>query len=405
MIIVNLSNVGWAKRQQRRNQAIFRHLLLDTDGFEEGFFIQPPQVKTARTFQFSRAPELAVVARPTGCGRPVTVLQPVLTLPSGYPQAAARKAIADLGQKLVKEIFRNKPYLLWINSITHFQAQIAEQLMPGAQFRVFDGSEMLKMYERNGDPEQMKLRAGILKGSDVSVCADEHAMARLMHPAKHLMENCTEFDVFQRNDLELRMEPLFPKPPGAVYIGFTGMLTAERIDFDLMHAVMTRFPRMQFIFAGSTKHPSLLARLKTYPNFHHVPEQQEETLAAIIRQFDVAIVPDLDNEYTRAGDGLEVLNYLACGVPVLSSISPVMEKFGESVYVAPSVWEFSHSLERLATKARKHEAQFGLAFARQNSWCQKVPAFVDWLFDHERDQVRSGQTVGERVTATLRAYL
>jgi hypothetical protein len=70
MVIANLSNLCWATGQQRRNQAIFRHLLLDTDGFEEGFFVQPPMVKTARAFQFSRPPEVEVTLRPSDSGPP-----------------------------------------------------------------------------------------------------------------------------------------------------------------------------------------------------------------------------------------------------------------------------------------------------------------------------------------------
>jgi glycosyltransferase involved in cell wall biosynthesis len=405
MVIANLSNLCWRNTQQRRNQAVFSHLLLDTDGFEEGFFIQPPMVRTARTFQFSREPELEVVSRSAKSGRPVTVLQPILTLPAGYPDSAARRATAELGQKLIKEIFLNRPYLLWINSITHFQSQIAEQLMPGAQFRVFDSSELLMMYQRRGDSEQLKQKTAILKGCDVALCANEQVMAQVTHPAKRVLSNCTEFSVFQQYDPQVQLAPLFPKPAGATYIGFTGMLTADRIDFDLLHAVFTRFPSLRFIFVGSTNRPSLLARLKTYPNFHHIPDVRDDLLASIIHQFDVAIVPELDNDYTRGSDGTKILDYLACGIPVLSTMSPNIEKYGESVYFAGSVWEFSHSLERLVTNGRKHEPQFGIAFAQQNSWCHKVPQFVDWLFDRERDQVRGARPVGESLVSTLRAYL
>src|SRR5260370_40861464 len=118
MIIANLSNLFGVTGQHGRNQAIFSHLLLDTDGFEEGFFVQPPMVKPARTFQFSRPPEIEVVLRPAEFGRPITVLQPVLTLPSGYPPAAKRRAVADLGQKLAKEHCRHLPDRVWVNAIT-----------------------------------------------------------------------------------------------------------------------------------------------------------------------------------------------------------------------------------------------------------------------------------------------
>jgi glycosyltransferase involved in cell wall biosynthesis len=405
MIIANLSNLCWAQGQRRRNQSIFSHLLLNTDGFEEGFFIQPPMVKTARTFQFSRPVELEVVLKSKELGRPVTVLQPVLTLPAGYPQAASRRAASDLSQKLLKEVFQNRHYFLWINSITHFQAQIAEQLSPGAAFRVFDSGESLMMYERNGDSEQLKQRTALLKSSDAAVFANEQVQSHLDHPAKFQISNCTDYSVFQKFDKDLRIDPLFPKAPGAIYIGFTGMITAERLDFDLMHAILTRFSAFQFIFVGSTNRPSLLARLKTYRNFHHIAEVRDEVLSSILNQLDVAIVPELDNEYTRGADSTKVMDYLACGLPVLSMVSPGAETYRDSIYTAGSVWEFSNSLERLTSKMRPHEPRFGRAVAQKHSWCNQVPQMVDWLFERERERARSAQPLAGKLGAIVKAYL
>jgi glycosyltransferase involved in cell wall biosynthesis len=404
MIVANLSNLCWKTGQQRRNQAIFSHLLLDSDGFEEGFFIQPPQVKTARTFQFTRTPEIEVVLETSASGRPVKVLQPTLVLPSGFPASATRRAVAELGQKLVQEVFQGRPYLLWINSITHFQAQLAEQLLAGAAYRVFDSSDLLMMYQRNGG-EPMKRMNGILNGCDAAVATNERTLANLAHPVKSVLSHYTEYNTFQNYDPDFEMAPLFPKPAGAVYLGFTGTLTAERIDFDLLHAVMTRFPSYQFIFVGTTNRPSLLARLKEYKNFHHIPEQSEQALASIIRQFNIAIVPELDNDYTRGCDGTKILDYLACGIPVLSTVSPSGDKFGESITVAPSVWSFCNLLERLVMEKGRFEPKFGMMVAQNNSWCNQVPQFVDWLFDKRKEQAREAQTVGGRLISTVKAYL
>jgi glycosyltransferase involved in cell wall biosynthesis len=351
MIIANLSNLCWATGQRRRNQAIFCQLLKKTDAFEEGFFLQTPMLKKARAFQFSRAPEIEVVMRAEGCGRPVTVLQPVLTLPDGYPPANTRRAVADLGQLLAKEFFRNRPYMLWINSITHFQAQLAEQLMPGAEFRVFDSSEMLAMYGRNGS-EHATRGTAILDGCDVAVCPTEETMENLAHPVKHLLAGSRETRVSQPSDTPLELAPLFPKTAGSVYIGFTGMLTAEKIDFDLLHAIFLRFPEYQFIFAGSTNRSSLLLRLRSYANFHYIPNVSSETQASILRQLDLAIVPELHDGHSRGSDGNRILEYLACGIPVLTTNVPKGRDLGDAVYGAGSVWEFSYQLERLVTNQK-----------------------------------------------------
>jgi glycosyltransferase involved in cell wall biosynthesis len=329
---------------------------METDSFEQGFFLQTPMVKAARTFQFSRSPEVEVVLQPPEFRRPVQVLQPVLVLPGGYPPAATRRAAMDLGQKLVKEFFRDRPYVLWINSITHFQAQLAECLMPGAQLRIFDSTDLWMMYQRSGG-EHIKQANAILNGSDVVLCSSERALEHISHPRKLLLSDCTRETGIHRDAAPLDLPPLFPKPPGAVYIGFTGMITSEKTDFDLLHAIFLRFPDYQFIFVGSTNRSSLLAGLKNYPNFHHIPEVPKEVLGAIVGQFDVAIVPELDNRYTRGSDGDRIFDYLANGVQVLSATSQNGETFGGAVQVAHSVWEFSYLLERLATDARPRHAE------------------------------------------------
>jgi glycosyltransferase involved in cell wall biosynthesis len=346
MIIANLSNLCWATEQRRRNQAIFCHLLKDTDTFEEGFFLQTPMVKKARTFQFSRMPELELVKRPEECDRPVTVLQPVLTLPDGYPPAATKRVAAELGQRLVKEFFRGRPYVLWINSITHFQAQLAEQLMPGAEFRVFDSSEMLVMYGRNSS-EHMTRATAILNGCDVALCSTEQSMAQISHPAKIPFADTKERRGLAPGVSPLELPPLFPKAAGSVYVGFTGMLTAEKLDFDLLHAIFMRFPEYQFIFIGYTNRSSLLLRLKTYPNFHYIPDVSAEVFASILHQLDLAIIPELHDGHTRDSDGARILDYAACGVPVLTTNLPSGQRAGSSIHLASSVWEFSYLLERL----------------------------------------------------------
>lgn len=366
MVIANLSNLCWTSGPARRNQAVFSQLLLDGAGeFEEGFFLQPPMVKTARAFQFSRGPGLEVVLHVDHLARPVTVLQPILTLPAGFPAVAARRAVAELGQKLVREYFFHRPFLLWINSITHFQAQLAEQLMPAAEFRVFDGSDLLMMYRRNGGDHGEQATA-ILNGSDVALCASEQAMMQISHPVKHLLTGRRETKVVQKSEGTFDLAPLFPKATGDTYIGFLGMLSSERTDFDLLHAIFLRFPEFQFVFVGSAKRASLLSRLKSYPNFHHVPMVPEELVASVIQQFDVAIVPELDNNYTRGSDVFRIFDYLACGVPVLSTTARDQHKFGDSIQVASSIWEFSYQLEQLVISPKP-------AAARQ-------PAEEDWRF-------------------------
>jgi hypothetical protein len=43
--------------------------------------------------------------------------------------------------------------------------------------------------------------------------------------------------------------------------------------------------------------------------------------------------------------------------------------------------------------------------AQQHSWCNRVPQFMDWMFERQREQQRDARTVGSRLVSTMKAYL
>jgi hypothetical protein len=355
MVLVNLSNLCWTNGYQSNNQEIFARLLNGKCGFDEGFFLQPPILKTAKTFQLIRVQELEREYPSAEMEKPYTVLQPVLTLSAGYPAAATTRAIAEVAQRFLKNHLRGRPYVLWINSLTHFQSQLAEQLMARAKLRIFDSADMLVMCERNGG-EHFTHASSILAACDFALSGAAPSLSGMEHPAKLLVSPARREDRVHPSVSAVGLAPLFPKPEAAVYIGFTGSLTEDRIDFDLLHAALTRHPNYHFIFVGSANRSNLLSRLKAYPNFHSVADQQADTYNSILRSFDVAIVPELDSEHIRGRDTHRVAGYLAHGIPVLSSSRMHQEMFGDAVSVATSVWEFCNMLERLVAGSHQTEA-------------------------------------------------
>jgi glycosyltransferase involved in cell wall biosynthesis len=381
MVILNLSNLCWSGGQQRRNQAIFSHLLQCTELFDEGIFVQPPKVKLTGPFQFLKEPEVETVARLTHLGRPVTVLQPVLSLPSGYPQAASNRALRRLAEMLIEGALRDKPYLLWIGSIAPIPAQLAERLMPTAQFRVFGESDLLSVDRRQPGKPLLRHNTDLLARCDAAVFSSEKAAAQVEHHTKRVFPPCIDFGMFQKHTPDLAYPHLFPKPENAVYIGFTGMLASGRTDVNLLHALLLRFPDYRFIFAGSADRPGIIADLKQHRHFHHIDLPDESLRAAVLNQLDAAIVPDLEFDDRRATGELKLLEYFACGLPVLSTSHAHALKFEGLVTSAGSVWEFLHALERLTTKHRHHSPGPGIALARQQSWANQARQFGDWLAD------------------------
>jgi hypothetical protein len=88
----------------------------------------------------------------------------------------------------------------------------------------------------------------------------------------------------------------------------------------------------------------------------------------------------LDNDSTRGADLPTVLDYLACGVPVVSTPTLNVESYGNAVYMAKSMWEFGNLLERVVSGDITHNPTPGREIARVRSWSQSVPELMDWLF-------------------------
>jgi glycosyltransferase involved in cell wall biosynthesis len=105
-------------------------------------------------------------------------------------------------------------------------------------------------------------------------------------------------------------------------IGFFGLI-ADWVDVDLMAATARHFSGGSLVVLGkSTTDTSALASL---PNVHMLGRKPYELLPAYCKGFDVALNPFRVNELTLNANPLKVREYLAAGLPVVSSPIPEVE--------------------------------------------------------------------------------
>lgn len=102
-------------------------------------------------------------------------------------------------------------------------------------------------------------------------------------------------------------------------IGFFGLI-ADWVDVELMAAVARRYPQGSLVVIGkATTDTSPLAAL---PNVHLLGRKPYAELPAYCRGFDVALNPFRINELTLSANPLKVREYLAAGLPVVSTDIP-----------------------------------------------------------------------------------
>jgi glycosyltransferase involved in cell wall biosynthesis len=109
-------------------------------------------------------------------------------------------------------------------------------------------------------------------------------------------------------------------------IGYVGGLH-RLLDVDLLAAMIKKRPRWSWVFVGGAT--SDMGKLRALPNVRLAGQLPHKKLANWIGQFDVCIVPYLNNALTATVVPMKIGEYLAMGKPVVSTDLPMVREFND----------------------------------------------------------------------------
>ena len=116
-------------------------------------------------------------------------------------------------------------------------------------------------------------------------------------------------------------------------VGFAGVID-ERLDIDLLDAVAGARPEIQFVMVGPVVKIDP-ASLPQRENIHYLGMRSYDELPAHMAEWDVAMMPFARNAATRFISPTKTPEYLAAGLPVVStSILDVVRQYGSAGLVA-----------------------------------------------------------------------
>lgn len=151
-------------------------------------------------------------------------------------------------------------------------------------------------------------------------------------------------------------------------IGFSGVID-ERFDYKLMNELAERRPDWQFVLLGPiVKIDQKL--LPNHPNVHYLGMKAYKDLPMYFSNWDVAILPFALNESTRFISPTKTPEYLAAGLPVVSTpIRDVIRTYGskELVEIADNAEAFEIAIEGMLAK-KSSNWQTVDSFLKENSW-------------------------------------
>jgi len=114
-----------------------------------------------------------------------------------------------------------------------------------------------------------------------------------------------------------------PKP----VIGFFG-LVADWVDQDAIIATAKAHPEGSLVILGKVAPDCDAGPLKAVPNIHMLGRKRYDELPGYCKAFDVSLMPFTVNELTLNANPLKVREYLAAGLPCVSTDIPEVVKVG-----------------------------------------------------------------------------
>lgn len=205
---------------------------------------------------------------------------------------------------------------------------------------------------------------------------------RALHPNVHLVRHGVDFDHFAGAwQDELPRPSDMPAMAGPVF-GFFGLIH-HWIDTELIVDVAKRRPQYDFVLIGDCKVD--VSKLRASSNVHLLGRRDYASLPAYCAAFDAALLPFVVNAMTRNVNPIKMYEYLAAGLPIISTPLPEAKRFSTAITFANDANSFARSCDRVLQHQgpRRREQIAGLV--REESWHAKVATLCKIVGRFEND--------------------
>ena len=121
-------------------------------------------------------------------------------------------------------------------------------------------------------------------------------------------------------------------------VGFFGGIDDYVVDLDLIEQVARSIPDASIVLIGDAT--CSMARFEALPNVYWLGYRPYEQIPAYGRGFDVALMPWLRNQWIEHSNPIKMKEYLALGLPVVSTDFPEVHHYADVIAIGSNNDEF-----------------------------------------------------------------
>lgn len=170
-------------------------------------------------------------------------------------------------------------------------------------------------------------------------------------------------------------------------IGYIGIIQ-NRIDIDLLEYLVQKNPDKSLVLVGPIwpeflkriRRPAVeIRRFKKYKNIYFLGRKSYQDSPNYIHQFDVAIIPHKLDEFIKYTFSLKLLEYLACGKPIVTTPASGVEKFSHLIYIAQNYRDFNEKIQKALAEDRPELVHLRIEAVRENSWQSRIEQMMSLI--------------------------
>lgn len=318
---------------------------------------------------------------------------PINWIPKGRLYNVLRKFNNSLFRKSINKIIKKEK----LNNYIVFNS-----FNPFYSYKTASKSKKLSIYQSVDDISQSEyikkhgpyLEKEYAQSADLILTTSSHLKKKLSNFNRntYLIENAANVKLFnkaldQNADLK-KAESVLEKFKAV--IGYVGNI-CHRVDYNLLLKIADKYPEYLLLMVGPINtHNSAFQKLKKYDNVYFAGSKKPTELIPYLRGMDCSIIPFIKNELTQSIYPLKINEYLAAGLPVVTTnFSEDIKSFQDVIYLCENEAEFIASIKKAITENTKDLIKKRTSFVAANNWENRTQQILDIIQNQTEDERRA----------------